>query len=322
MSVRADLLSLLVCPACQGDLAGLDAGLVDGSVACAACSAEYPLRDGIPILLPADVAAAKRTTSWTTPAATSAARRASSTANWQPNSRRRARTERPLRYTRLMREKFARGVRGLPALRGATVLDACCGSGMDAEMLAAAGARVIALDISEGMRTHAPSSARGASGSTTSSSSATSSACRCATAASTSRSCTTACTTSPTPWTACARWRASPRGPSASTSPPTRSARRSWSASGLAQAREDAGNRVARLDPRTVARALEAEGFAARSATVPDVLPTRARRRDASRVAPGRRTGRPGGRARRRRARRTLGQQASGHRPPGARRAA
>ena len=47
----------------------------------------------------------------------------------------------------LLAEKFRRGVSALE-LRGRTVLAACAGSGMDAELLARAGARVVAVDIS------------------------------------------------------------------------------------------------------------------------------------------------------------------------------
>lgn len=54
-------------------------------------------------------------------------------------------------YQYLMDFKFARVARQVSMpLRGAKVLDICCGSGMDAEYLARAGARVVALDISSG----------------------------------------------------------------------------------------------------------------------------------------------------------------------------
>lgn len=56
----------------------------------------------------------------------------------------------PLAYQWLMAEKFRRSVALLAPLQDTTVVDACCGSGMDAEFLARQGARVIALDISEG----------------------------------------------------------------------------------------------------------------------------------------------------------------------------
>ena len=52
-------------------------------------------------------------------------------------------------YEYLLREKFRRAVARLGfALCGRSVLNVCCGSGMDAQFLAEAGARVIALDLS------------------------------------------------------------------------------------------------------------------------------------------------------------------------------
>jgi ubiquinone/menaquinone biosynthesis C-methylase UbiE len=55
----------------------------------------------------------------------------------------------PRLYAWLLREKFRRSVAGL-GLRGASALAVCGGSGMDAEFLAGAGARVISSDISLG----------------------------------------------------------------------------------------------------------------------------------------------------------------------------
>ena len=53
MSIDADLLQILACPVCHGDLeilpgeaAGQPAGL-----ACPACSLVYPIRDDIPVML-------------------------------------------------------------------------------------------------------------------------------------------------------------------------------------------------------------------------------------------------------------------------------
>ena len=54
-------------------------------------------------------------------------------------------------YRHLMDFKFSQVVKHLSgSLRGASVLDICCGSGMDAEYLVRAGAKVVSLDISEG----------------------------------------------------------------------------------------------------------------------------------------------------------------------------
>ncbi len=55
----------------------------------------------------------------------------------------------PALHRWLLEEKFRRAVEGID-LRGATALVVCAGSGMDAEFLARAGANVIALDVSLG----------------------------------------------------------------------------------------------------------------------------------------------------------------------------
>jgi len=54
-------------------------------------------------------------------------------------------------YSFLLDYKFSRAVKSIPcSLDGKKVLNVCCGSGMDAEFLAKAGATVTVLDISEG----------------------------------------------------------------------------------------------------------------------------------------------------------------------------
>jgi SAM-dependent methyltransferase len=55
----------------------------------------------------------------------------------------------PVLHQWLLHEKFRRSVRGIDP-RGVTALVVCAGSGMDAELLARAGAEVIALDVSLG----------------------------------------------------------------------------------------------------------------------------------------------------------------------------
>jgi uncharacterized protein YbaR (Trm112 family) len=55
--MREDLMELLCCPVCKGDLT-LEAGrkdgdeIVDGRLRCAHCSVDYPIEEGIPNLLP------------------------------------------------------------------------------------------------------------------------------------------------------------------------------------------------------------------------------------------------------------------------------
>lgn len=155
-----DLRDLLACPACHGALAGWRDDAADFELSCEGCDARYAVRDGLPILLPPDfdpshahdeiyhVHGHKR-------------RQASYydrevAAEFEVTRPHGA----PAAYRWTLEEKFRRGVERLPALRGATVLDACCGSGMDAEMLERAGARVIAVDISPGCAARARERAR------------------------------------------------------------------------------------------------------------------------------------------------------------------
>jgi ubiquinone/menaquinone biosynthesis C-methylase UbiE/uncharacterized protein YbaR (Trm112 family) len=146
-----DLLRLLVCPDCRdGELIGLDARMVDGDVRCSLCGAAFPVRGGIPILLPAGfdslhvhdeidhIHEHKHQQADYFDRGVAEEFEIS-----RPNGA-------PEAYRWLIRQKFRRSVAHLPPLGGALVVDACCGSGMDAEMLAREGARVIAVDISEG----------------------------------------------------------------------------------------------------------------------------------------------------------------------------
>jgi SAM-dependent methyltransferase len=58
----------------------------------------------------------------------------------------------PALYEHLLRDKFRRSIQGLEAIiPGATILVVCGGSGLDAEFLVEAGARVIVSDISFGV---------------------------------------------------------------------------------------------------------------------------------------------------------------------------
>ena len=49
-----ELLQILACPKCLGSLTALEDG--DGIIglACAACALVYPVREGIPVMLPED----------------------------------------------------------------------------------------------------------------------------------------------------------------------------------------------------------------------------------------------------------------------------
>ncbi len=162
--MQRDLFDLLTCPVClDSTLIGVDQDSGESELVCSRCRASYPVRNGIPILLPpgfdaADVhdeidhghghAGHKHQQASYFDRGVAEEFEIS-----RPNGA-------PEAYRWLLAEKFRRSIAGLPSLRGATVIDACCGSGMDAEMLAGAGARVIAIDISEGCAMRARARAR------------------------------------------------------------------------------------------------------------------------------------------------------------------
>jgi len=57
--MRPDLLEILRCPVCRGELALTVTSregdeIATGSLACPKCAATYPIEDGIPDLLPPD----------------------------------------------------------------------------------------------------------------------------------------------------------------------------------------------------------------------------------------------------------------------------
>jgi uncharacterized protein YbaR (Trm112 family) len=51
MTLPKELLSILVCPKCKGELEYKED---EASLACGACRLRYPVRDGIPIMLIAE----------------------------------------------------------------------------------------------------------------------------------------------------------------------------------------------------------------------------------------------------------------------------
>ena len=147
-----DLLrDLLSCPVCRdSELAGLEHELNDGALTCGRCGASYPVRGGIPILLPPGLDSPDAHELPDPTCQQKRSRQTTSTHEVEVEFEIVRPDGAPLAYQWLMAEKFRRSVALLPPLRGATVIDACCGSGMDAEFLAREGAKVIALDISEG----------------------------------------------------------------------------------------------------------------------------------------------------------------------------
>ena len=55
--MKRDLMDILVCPLCKGELTLAvdkeeDGEIVEGSLNCAACDETYPIEDSIPNLLP------------------------------------------------------------------------------------------------------------------------------------------------------------------------------------------------------------------------------------------------------------------------------
>jgi len=140
---------LLACPAClEGSLAGLPVPHGDGKLTCRGCGEVYEVRGGLPILLPPgseetgahdelDHSHKRRQAGW-----------------FDRSVAERFEIERPhgapRAYRWLLGHKLDRAVAQLPPLRGATVVDVCCGSGMEAEYLARRGAKVLAVDLSEG----------------------------------------------------------------------------------------------------------------------------------------------------------------------------
>ena len=158
--MRKLLLDVLACPLNPqhplSPLQGFDGDrIVDGSLRCPACGLTFPVRQGVPILLPPGPDASEE------PDELDRLRAHKRQQAGYFDDKVQAEFEvvrphgAPLAYQRLMAEKFRRSVASLPPLAGATVLDACCGSGMDAEFLAREGAKVIALDISEGCASRA-----------------------------------------------------------------------------------------------------------------------------------------------------------------------
>jgi SAM-dependent methyltransferase len=152
----SELPKLLACPVCQdGELLGVDEQPVDGLLRCSRCHASYPVRGGIPILLPPGLDPSQVEDELDH----AYAHKRQQTNYFDRELAEEFEINRPhataLAYQWLMAEKFCRSVASLPPLAGATVIDACCGSGMDAEFLVREGARVIALDISEGCASRA-----------------------------------------------------------------------------------------------------------------------------------------------------------------------
>jgi ubiquinone/menaquinone biosynthesis C-methylase UbiE len=130
------------CPVCRGLLAWLS-----DRERCTQCGRSYESRAGIPILL-ADVVGHKQ-----------------QQAQFFDDADAEFEIERPAQTPRFYRSqieaKFTRSVTAIRSLvRGATALNVCGGSGMDAEFLARLGAHVVVADISLGAAQRALERAR------------------------------------------------------------------------------------------------------------------------------------------------------------------
>jgi SAM-dependent methyltransferase len=149
--VSEDLRSLLTCPACRrGDLAGLAADLDHGKLTCTVCGEVYEVHRGVPILVPSGANPHRGHDELDH----LHGHKRQQAAHFDHAVAEEFETVRPHGTPRahrwLLGNKLARAVSRLPGLRGTTVVDACCGSGMEAEWLARNGARVLAVDLSEG----------------------------------------------------------------------------------------------------------------------------------------------------------------------------
>jgi SAM-dependent methyltransferase/uncharacterized protein YbaR (Trm112 family) len=143
-----ELLELAACPVCGGRLAVVSAPAT--AFECDSCGSEYPLYLDIPILVPPELRSSP-------PGAGAPLRHKERQVAFFDQDPlddfgvTRPRGAPPL-YRWLLEEKFRRSVIGLERLLpGATALAICGGSGIDAEFLAGAGARVILSDISLGV---------------------------------------------------------------------------------------------------------------------------------------------------------------------------
>jgi len=142
--LTAQLLDRLACPGCGGALRDHDQEL-----ACGTCGAAYPVEGGVPILLAAQSDGHK--------AAQIDFFDAGPADDFGVTRPRGA----PALHGWLLAEKFRRSVLGVEdLLPGSTALTVCGGSGLDAEFLARAGARVILTDISLGVLQQAAERAR------------------------------------------------------------------------------------------------------------------------------------------------------------------
>jgi uncharacterized protein YbaR (Trm112 family) len=154
MADASALSALIVCPDCYGEL------LDDvGRLACTNCGRTYPVVDGIPVFVGPELFDHDELDhlSGEADGGHAAARddhKAEQAAYFDRDALAGFEIERPSGtpafYRFLLAEKFRRAVQPFGRLDGWTALTVCGGSGMDAEFLANVGAAVISSDISLG----------------------------------------------------------------------------------------------------------------------------------------------------------------------------
>jgi SAM-dependent methyltransferase len=143
-----EFLELLACPVCGGALAVASAP--GDRLDCVSCGIQYPFHLEIPILLAPEL----RTSAAARPIALEHKERQVAFFDQDPADDFGVTRPRgaPTLYGWLLEEKFRRSVLGLEELLpGASALTICGGSGLDAEFLVRAGARVILSDLSLGV---------------------------------------------------------------------------------------------------------------------------------------------------------------------------
>jgi uncharacterized protein YbaR (Trm112 family) len=129
-----DLLDLLCCPACRGDLtlqaaSTTGAHVEDGELACGGCGTRYPIRGGIPRFVPRE--------------------NYSSSFGFQWNQFRRTQLDSHTGQP-ISRNRFFRQSGWSPdQMRDRLVLDVGCGAGRFSEVALSTGARLVSLDYSE-----------------------------------------------------------------------------------------------------------------------------------------------------------------------------